>query len=161
MTHAAKFPETGDVKADDPEQTLYGFIPPAYAKQLPDFTATVEKDAREFVPCGTRMGAYRLTSDAPPAKGKGKGKGKAMAQAALPDRPWEVVGDGEGDDDEVLFVAYRSTWDTPGFTEYHRRMQVFVLLFIEGATYIEEDDPRWEFLTLCVCHGRGQDRATR
>ncbi|KAL8293125.1 hypothetical protein RQP46_000819 [Phenoliferia psychrophenolica] len=156
VTSAAKFPETGDVKADDPEQTLYGFIPPDYAKQLPAFAATVEQDAVEFVPCGTRIGAYRLKSDAPVnGKGKGKGKGKAAATSALPERPWEVVVEGEGEDDEVLYEAYGATWDTPGFKEYHRRMQVFVLLFIEGATYIEEDDPRWEFLTLFERRRRG------
>jgi histone acetyltransferase 1 len=38
--------------------------------------------------------------------------------------------------------------DTPGFKEYHRRMQIFVLLYIEGGSYIDEEDDRWEFVTL-------------
>lgn len=158
---AAKFPETGDVKADDPEQILYEFIPPSYAKQLPAFAATVEKDATDFRPCGTRVGAYRIKSDRPDlasrVNGKGKGKGKS-----LPERPWEVVAEGDDGDDEVLYEAYAATWETPGFVEYHRRMQIFLLLFIEGGSYIGEDDSRWEFLVLCVYHpGRKCASSTR
>lgn len=69
----------------------------------------------------------------------------------LPEREWEPVEDPEeDDDDEVRYEAYWANWDTPGFKEYHRRMQIFVLLYIEGASYIDEEDGRWEFVTLCV-----------
>lgn len=140
------------MKADDPEQTLYEFIPPSYSKLLPEFTKVVEKDAIEFRPIGDKIGAYRIKADRA-AKDKGKGKAKAKdasAGATLPERSWEIVAEGEGEEDDVLYEAYAANWDTPGFKEYHRRMQVFVLLFIEGATYIEEEDSRWEFLTLYV-----------
>lgn len=150
VKYAAKFPATGDVAADDPEQTLYEFIPPSYATQLPAFAATVDKDAAEFRPCGTRVGAYRLKCDRPDLQTNGKGKGKGKGKGpSLPERPWEVVLEGEDAEDEVLYEAYAATWDTPGFVEYHRRMQIFVLLFIEGGSYIGEDDPRWEFMVLC------------
>lgn len=43
---------------------------------------------------------------------------------------------------------WQTTFDTPGFREYHRRMQIFVLLYIEGGSYIDEEDDRWEFVTL-------------
>lgn len=39
---------------------------------------------------------------------------------------------------------------TPGFRDYHRRMQLFILLYIEAGSYIQEDDDRWEFVILCV-----------
>lgn len=29
-------------------------------------------------------------------------------------------------------------------------MQIFVLLYIEGGSYIDEEDDRWEFVTLYV-----------
>lgn len=29
-------------------------------------------------------------------------------------------------------------------------MQVFVLLYIEGGSYIQEDEDAWEFFTLCA-----------
>jgi len=46
------------------------------------------------------------------------------------------------------FEVYHSTWDTPGFKEYHRRLQLFVLLYIEGGSYINEDEDGWEFMVL-------------
>lgn len=30
----------------------------------------------------------------------------------------------------------QATWSTPGFKEYHRRMQLYILLFIEGGSYV-------------------------
>lgn len=39
---------------------------------------------------------------------------------------------------------------TPGFRDLHRRMQVFSLFYIEIASYLEEDDPKWEFVVLYV-----------
>lgn len=140
---ATKFPETSSVAADDPEKILFEFIPPSYAKSLPEFTKTVEADAKSFVPIGTKVSAYRLR-EKKESKGKGKGKGPV-----LPERGWELLAeDDEGDEDEVLFEAFAANWDTKGFKEYHRRMQIFVLLYIEGAQYIDEDDSRWEFITL-------------
>lgn len=35
--------------------------------------------------------------------------------------------------------------------EYHSRMQLFVLLFIEGSSYIEDDDEKWEIYTRYGC----------
>ncbi|KAI8332482.1 acyl-CoA N-acyltransferase [Chlamydoabsidia padenii] len=52
--------------------------------------------------------------------------------------------DGEEGDYEI----YKCSLKDPRFREYHRRMQFFVLLFIEGSSYIEEDDEKWEFFTL-------------
>lgn len=153
VKYDAKFPETATVKADDPEKTLYEFIPPSYAKQLDTFEQTVERDAREFRPLGTKIGAFReLSEDAAMAgtgiNGKGKGKAKSSG-TTLPARPWEILPEGQdGADEQVLYEAYSTNWDTPGFKEYHRRMQIFVLLYIEGAQYIDEEDSRWEFVTL-------------
>lgn len=52
-------------------------------------------------------------------------------------------------DDGIHYVIHQQTrFDTKGFKEYHRRMQIFVLLYIEGGSYIDEEDDRWEFVTL-------------
>jgi histone acetyltransferase 1 len=56
--------------------------------------------------------------------------------------------EGGGKEEEVVYEAFWSNWDTPGFKEFHRRAQIFVLLYIEGAQYIDEEDGRWEFVTL-------------
>lgn len=36
----------------------------------------------------------------------------------------------------------------PGFLDLHRRMQLFILLYIEAGSYIQEDEDKWEFLVL-------------
>ncbi|GAA5885406.1 hypothetical protein JCM6882_009607 [Rhodosporidiobolus microsporus] len=159
VSYDAKFPETATVKADDPEKTLYEFIPPDYLKDLDAFKKVVEKDAVEFKPLGTRIGAYRMkaagATNGAAASSKGKGKGKSTGGPILPERQWEVLDEGEGEEDEVVYEAFWSNWDTPGFKEYHRRMQIFVLLYIEGASYIDEEDGRWEFVTLFERRKRG------
>ena len=42
----------------------------------------------------------------------------------------------------------QATWETPGFREYHRRMQLFILLYIEAGSYINEEEDQWEFVML-------------
>ncbi|GAA5848528.1 hypothetical protein JCM8547_004540 [Rhodosporidiobolus lusitaniae] len=157
VSFESKFPETATVKADDPEKTLYEFIPPSYVKDLATFEETVEKDAESFRPLGNKIGAYRMKGEngMNGAGSKGKRKGKSMGGPVLPERQWEVLEEGEGEEDEVVYEAYWSNWDTPGFKEYHRRMQIFVLLYIEGASYIDEEDGRWEFVTLFERRKRG------
>lgn len=44
----------------------------------------------------------------------------------------------------------QSTWHTEGFREYHRKMQLFILLYIEGGSYINEEEDTWEFVVLYV-----------
>lgn len=164
MSHTTKFPPSATVQPDDPEKILYEFIPPDYTKSLETFHATVEAD-EGFVPLGTRIAAYRFKSEdeaedeeeeaqSAASKGKGKGKSKAKVEPVLPPRDWVEIPEGEdepeleADEVEVSYELWRSDWETEGFREYHRRMQIFVLLYIEGATYIDEEDPRWSFVTV-------------
>ena len=44
----------------------------------------------------------------------------------------------------------QATWNTPGFREYHRRMQLFILLYIEAGSYINDKEDSWEFVVLWV-----------
>lgn len=141
------------MQADDPEKTLFDFIPPSYAKVLDTFAKTVEEDAVNFVPLGKKVASYRLKDeeDEEEPKGKGKGKGKQEKQKVFPERNWITLDEeaaGGDEEFEVVYEAYATTWDTPGFKEFHRRMQIFVLFYIEGAQYIDEEDTRWEFITL-------------
>ncbi|WWC87700.1 histone acetyltransferase type B catalytic subunit [Kwoniella dendrophila CBS 6074] len=130
--------------SDEIEGTLYKFIPPDYTKSDLDFKRQVEKDAETFKPLGEKINSYIRKSQL--SKGKGKAKSKAQVKG-------KGVSDGiedlkEGDEGAVVFEMYKATWDTPGFREYHRRMQLFILLFIEGGSYVQEDEDSWEFITL-------------
>ncbi|KAG9100649.1 histone acetyltransferase 1 [Ceratobasidium sp. UAMH 11750] len=128
VSSSAKLPTK---TADDIEGTLYKFIPADYNKSFDTFKSVVEKDATAFKPLGKKIHSYTRR-----AAGKGKGKGKETGPVA------------EDDPDAVVYEVYHSTWDTPGFREYHRRMQLFILLYIEGGSYIQEDEDKWEFVTL-------------
>jgi len=91
--------------------------------------ARVEKDATTFKPLGERIGSYKQKV------GSGEGETKPTAV--------------DGEDEEVIeYEIYHTTWDTPGFREYHRRMQLFILLYIEAGSYIQEDEEGWEFTVL-------------
>jgi hypothetical protein len=53
---------------------------------------------------------------------------------------------------QFLLSNVQATWNDPGFREYHRRMQIFILLYIEAGSYISEDDDAWQFFVLSVPH---------
>ncbi|KAG0337426.1 histone acetyltransferase 1 [Podila horticola] len=49
----------------------------------------------------------------------------------------------EGAENSV-FEFYQANFNTPRFQEYHKRMQCFSIFFIEGASFIEDNDDKWE-----------------
>jgi histone acetyltransferase 1 len=126
IKHTAKIPSTETI--DDPEATLAEFIPPDYYTKEDEFMACVEKQATEFRPAGQRIYSYTRSM---------KGKGPSGSEPST-----------SSNEDIVEFEVYHTTWSTPGFREYHRRMQLFILLYIEGGSYIQEDEDPWEFFVL-------------
>ncbi len=50
--------------------------------------------------------------------------------------------------DECVFEFYHCTMSTRGFKEYHGRLQLFLMWFIEGSSFIDQDDPKWEIMLL-------------
>ncbi|KAF9448901.1 histone acetyltransferase type B [Macrolepiota fuliginosa MF-IS2] len=113
---------------DDVEGTLAKFIPPGYYTDEEAFGKCVEEDATTFKPYGELIYSYTKPS---PVKGKGRGVSRA-ARAAK----------------DVVYEVYHTTWDTPGFREYHRKMQLFILLYIEAGSFINEEEDPWEFVVL-------------
>lgn len=128
------------MQPDPIEETLYKFIPPDYTKSEDTFKKTIEATASEgFTPPGTKISSYRATHS--------KGKGKSLGVQKF--EPWVPCDSSEDEDaQEVIYELWQANWKTPGFREYHRRMQIFTLFYIEGGCYIEEDDHRWEFVVL-------------
>ncbi|KAG9225914.1 hypothetical protein CCMSSC00406_0006464 [Pleurotus cornucopiae] len=134
VNYSAKLPSTSTV--DDVEGTLSQFIPSDYLTDEAAFLAQVEQDGTTFKPSGQLIHSYVRLS--PLAAANGKGKAAANTQQTL---------DSE-DANAVVYEVYHTTWDTPGFREYHRRMQLFILLYIEGGSYINEEEDSWEFAVL-------------
>ncbi|KXN82637.1 Histone acetyltransferase type B catalytic subunit [Leucoagaricus sp. SymC.cos] len=130
VQYSEKLPSSSTV--DDVEGTLAKVIPSGYYTDESEFEKRVEEDATAFKPCGELIYLYSR-----PAPGKGKGKNIATSKSNA--------------EDDVTFEVYhtnKTTWDTPGFREYHRRMQLFILLYIEAGSYIVEDEDSWEFVVL-------------
>ncbi|KAG0705310.1 acyl-CoA N-acyltransferase [Suillus ampliporus] len=108
---------------DNVEGILKEFIPPDYDTEEAAFLARVQEDAVSFRPLGNLIHSY--TRPVPSTSG---------SSSATP----EVV----------EYEVYHATWNDPGFREYHRRMQIFILLYIEAGSYINEDDDAWDFVVL-------------
>ncbi|OJA07596.1 hypothetical protein AZE42_06279 [Rhizopogon vesiculosus] len=108
---------------DNVEGILKEFIPPDYDTDEEAFLSRVEEDAVSFRPIGKLIHSY--TRPAPSTSESTSATSEA-----------------------VEFEVYHATWKDPGFREYHRRMQLFILLYIEAGSYINEDDDAWEFSVL-------------
>ncbi|KAI9056961.1 histone acetyltransferase type B [Trametes sanguinea] len=139
IKYSEKLPSSSTV--DDIEGTLSKFIPPGYYTDEQKFLERVEEDAINFKPYGQKIYSYTRS-----ATTLIKGKNVAIPQVLSPE-------DQETVDFEVYHVSAISpgtahTWQTPGFREFHRRMQLFVLLYIEGGSYISESEDSWEFVVL-------------
>ena len=50
--------------------------------------------------------------------------------------------------EEREFEVYKADIETPGFRDYHRRLQTFILFFIDAASFIDDDDDKWMFYLL-------------
>ncbi|KAG9318214.1 acyl-CoA N-acyltransferase [Chiua virens] len=107
---------------DDAEGVLSSFIPPGYETEEEAFLARVETDATSFRPIGKCIHSYT--------------------------RPTSASSEGSDADYEV----YHATFEDPGFKEYHRKMQIFILLYIEAGSYLNEEEDGWEFVMLFVSH---------
>lgn len=121
--------------------------PAGYYTDEAEFLKRVEEDAISFRPPGTCIHTYSRPTR--PSSSKGKEK---------------VVEEGDTIDFEVYHVRpvvpsitqrlsahgaiFQCTWDTLGFKELHRRMQLFILLYIEGGSYIKEEEDVWQFVIL-------------
>ena len=121
------------------------------------FKKQVEEDAVTFKPMGEKIHSY--------VRKKGSHKGKDPRDRVIGKSRQEEAS--EHDENAVTYEVYhvrvecvrgtqtdcaatQANWATPGFLEFHRRMQIFILLYIEAGSYIQEDEEKWEFVTLSV-----------
>ena len=50
--------------------------------------------------------------------------------------------------DDKTFEIYHATFANPKFQEYHRRLQTFIIWYIDAASYIDDEDHSWNLYTL-------------
>ncbi|CAH7670896.1 acyl-CoA N-acyltransferase [Phakopsora pachyrhizi] len=141
INYKSKLPDSSPIKPDDIEGTFYKFIPPDYSKSIKEFEQELESEtSKNFKPPGQKISSYRSSPDQ---------KGKLKSTHFLDSDQWVKCHDQKDEEEsDVIFELWGANWKTPGFKDYHRRMQILVLLYIEGGSYIEEDDDRWEFVVL-------------
>ncbi|KAF7304938.1 Histone acetyltransferase type B catalytic subunit [Mycena kentingensis (nom. inval.)] len=97
-----------------------------YQDEIP-FLQRVEADAKGFRPPGEVVYTYTRLA---------LGKEKESAPLGL------------ASEDAITYEVFHATWESPGFRELHRRMQLFILLYIEAGSYIDETEETWEFVLL-------------
>lgn len=130
--------ESKTAKVDDPRASLLAFLPVDDVAEGRAELDGLAAERGEFRPPGRKIHTYSR-----PNIGADKGKGRARDRAF---GGGQSASSAAADDKGRTFEVYQCDWNTPGFREYHRRMQLFTLLFIEGASYIDEGEQNWEFL---------------
>lgn len=50
--------------------------------------------------------------------------------------------------DKRTFEIYYCETSTPGFLDYHQRLQTFLLWYVDAASFIDVDDDQWTFFTV-------------
>ncbi|KAH0830345.1 acyl-CoA N-acyltransferase [Lanmaoa asiatica] len=116
---------------DDVEGVLSSFIPPGYETEEEAFLARVEKDATSFHPIGKCIHSY--TRSVPSVSSR---------------------------ESNVEYEVYHATFEDSGFREYHRKIQIFILLYIEAGSYINDEEDGWEFVVLFEKRKRRDGTAT-
>ena len=121
--------------------TIYQVLGADYETDEAKFLEQVEEDALAFKPYGKKIHEYtkRVVGDA-----DGEEKLYEVWHVRVPACSLLLQA-------QCLLAnaAAQAKFDTPGFVEYNRKMQLFILLYIEGGSYVDED-PVWEFVCLYV-----------
>ncbi|KAK0569999.1 histone acetyltransferase 1 [Tilletia horrida] len=137
------------VEVDDVEGTLRPFLPPD-TLEYDELLEAIKQDELSWRPVGTKTHEYTRTKASQKGKAKASQFGRAGEDAAAFAAAQEAgsTNGAHSAADTKVFEIYRSTWETPGFRDYHRRMQIFALFNIEAASYLHEDEDNWEFYTV-------------
>lgn len=54
----------------------------------------------------------------------------------------------EESNEKTTFEIYYCETSTPGFLEFHKRLQTFLLWYVDGASFIDVDDDQWAFFIV-------------
>jgi len=125
-------------KIDDVDARMREFLPTDQLVSPEELERTAESEARGGAgaaePLGERVHSYSRSDS------KKKRKWSLFSFGSARDK--------QDADAEEEFVIFHATWDTPGFREWQRRVRILTLLYIEGASYLDEDETNWEFYLL-------------
>jgi len=130
VSYSSKVSHEG-VVADDIKAPLLEKIPPGYIENLDDFRASLDKDEM-FKPFGEMLTSFDHSIKRPTNEAN---------------RQFEIY--------KVSSVEALANPDS--FLNFHQRLQTFLLWFVDAASFIEVDDPKWSFYFLfekCIVDGK-------
>lgn len=126
---------TEPVEADDLLKTLEEYLPQDFLTNHNKFIDVVRNDYTTFKPLGEKIHEYTREND--------DGSVEKFEIFKVMREYLELCV-------QILNFWLRTcqnSFSNAKFREYHSHMQLFVLLFIEGSSYIEDDDEKWEIYT--------------
>ncbi|KAL6057922.1 histone acetyltransferase 1 [Balamuthia mandrillaris] len=101
-------------------QTLNKFIPPDYTTNIDEF---VKRLSTPFKPPGHVIRTYKLDKHDSGKNEKAKDKGT---------------------EDQVSYMVTKGDFSSEEVKAFHRRIQVFVLWYIDRSSYLDDEDLEWE-----------------
>lgn len=128
------------LKADDVISKMSEVLREGYTENLDEFSGFVEKEENEFKPVGELLHNFSTNF-----KVRQDDKGQKARKNTN-----GVSSNGHGDiGAERCFEIYLvDVVSSPKFIEYLKRMETFVLFFIDAATFVPIEDDKWRFFTM-------------
>jgi histone acetyltransferase 1 len=54
----------------------------------------------------------------------------------------------EKDKQDAVYEIYKCDFSIKRFKRFHHRLQTFLIWYIEGARFLDDEDERWQFLLM-------------
>jgi len=139
IQHSKKIPASmiaQGVDADNIIESLEKVIQPGYYVNMDLFSACIEKEALSFKPFGELLHSFDkvLPSKTNPSKQNGNSTYSTLSN-----------GQGMG---ASTFEIYACDMTVPKFSDYHKRMETFIMWYIDAASFIDPDDEKWKFFVM-------------
>ncbi|XP_046396041.1 histone acetyltransferase type B catalytic subunit [Ischnura elegans] len=141
MSYSEKMPkqDNPEVVADEVLSMVSEYLPPGFFTKLSDLRASLPKDDN-FTPYGELIHSF----DAPASS--------ATKLAHSSDKNCDSM--------TSKYEIYMCSMEScPAFRPYHERLQTFVLWYVDGASFIDADDPRWRFFVVYERYRKASETA--
>ena len=112
-------------------EKLEEVIPKPYLANINDFSACIETEATSFRPFGDLLHSF-----------------KKIMSKRTENSQQNVSTTTNGHGEEKTFEIYSCDTSVPKFANYLKRMESFILWFIDAASFIDPEDVKWKFFVL-------------
>lgn len=121
------------VEPDDILATIREHIPGPFCTNIDQFTGYLREES-SFRPVGDKLNQFTPS--------------KCAGNRVSCKRLCYLLSVSNGPSFCQVFEVYHSDMSVPGFRERHEQMQSWIMWLIDGASYIDIEDERWEFLSM-------------